>query len=416
MKKFKIEILTHSYPPDFGAAPFLFQDMAIALKQKGFDVEVLTAVPYYPTGKVPQAYRGKLLFKEMKDGIPVRRHWLFAASLTASRLARLAGMLSLSVSMLRSLLHMLKRKPDVILVQTPPMLMPFPAIVFSKLTGAKLVINVSDLWPKAIADLGLMKESSLYYKLLTQIQLKFYKTADQLMAQSEEISQYIQGYNLPKPLLYRVGADCQLFVPKNNNPDQTGQKKPFRIIYTGVLNVAHAILRLCKDINFQAIGCELHIYGDGFEGDEVKAFLNKHPNRGIFLHSVVSLTEVAQLLTRFDAALISQKSTIRGTLPAKVYESMAAGIPILFNGGGEGASLVLEHKCGLISDPLHLPSLLQNIASMKSLTKNELDTMGKNGRNAATKYFDRSIQQKKLFKMLDSLLNISNEETVEQTC
>src|SRR5690242_3984481 len=51
-------ILTQYYPPEMGAPQARLSELAERLLDAGWEVEVLTALPNYPTGKVFESYAG----------------------------------------------------------------------------------------------------------------------------------------------------------------------------------------------------------------------------------------------------------------------------------------------------------------------------------------------------------------------
>src|SRR5665213_1509364 len=73
-------ILTQYYHPEPGAPQIRLRALARELTRMGCDVEVLTAMPNYPDGRISEAYRGKLFCNDVIDGIPVHRQWLYAAA------------------------------------------------------------------------------------------------------------------------------------------------------------------------------------------------------------------------------------------------------------------------------------------------------------------------------------------------
>lgn len=396
----KIAILTHSYPPDFGAAPFQFRYIATRLQAAGHRVEVFTAMPYYPKGSIDPAYRGKCRVTELRDGITVHRHWLLASH-NDNKWARLAWMLSLSLSFFSSLPQLWRMRPDVLLVQTPPMLTPLPAVVFKKLLGCRLLLNVSDLWPLAIADLGLLRPSSKVYRLLDGLQEFFYRRSDAFMVQSEETLRYLRPRAGHRPLLLsRTGVECDLFLPKR---DYVQRQPRFRLVYTGVLGVAHGLLQLCQQVDFAAQGAELHLYGQGFEYGPIADWIARHPGRGVVLHDPLPLEEVAALLPAFDAVLICQKSRVRGTVPAKLYEAMAAAVPMLFHGDGEGSELVARHGCGYCSLPSQPQMLVHNLRLLQQASPQERALLGAHGRQAALQVFSRQAQTQPLLDYLSEM-------------
>jgi glycosyltransferase involved in cell wall biosynthesis len=52
---------------------------------------------------------------------------------------------------------------------------------------------------------------------------------------------------------------------------------------------------------------------------------------------------------------------IYGAVPSKIYESMAAGLPIFFSGAGEAVSIINENKLGWCSKPNNFNELENNI-------------------------------------------------------
>lgn len=399
--KLKIGIVTHTFSPEFGAAPSRLADMAKGLSKAGYQVEVFTGFPNYPLGQIHPAYKKKFYLKEGQDGYQVFRHWIYPIK-SNSKKHRLANMLSIAISIFTSLPHLIRNKPDVIIVQYPPVLLPFSAWFIAKLANAKFVVNVSDLWPSAIADLGVLKKKWLF-KVLYSMEKFMYTNADFCLGQSEEIIDYIQRSGQKHTLLYRTGADINLFTPslKENEPDPIIRKK--RLLYIGVLGLAHNVLQLVKEIDFEKLNVEFHIFGDGFERKNIETYIAKHSLKSVFIHTPISQVEVAEKLKEFDFSLVCQKTYVKGTLPSKLYEAMAAGIPILFHGAGEGAKIVEEAKCGLVSAPDGFQQLEKNILSLRDESSSSLMELGIRGRKIAAKKFDRTLQIEKLVALLNNM-------------
>lgn len=362
----------------------------------GFDVDVITGMPNYPKGKIYPSYQKKIFVQEKEGKVTIRRHWLYASH-NDRMLSRLLTMISLSITVLRSLMHVIRRKPDFIIVQYPPVILPVSAWLMAKIVGAKFVINVSDLWPSAIYDLGIIKKKGFLYKLLDFWETWLYRQTDFCIAQSEEIITHIRQKVSVPVTLFRTGVDCSLFQPKNT---YTNKSRKLRIVYTGVLGVAHGVYDLCKQVNFAALNAELHIYGAGFEYPKIEALVAQEPDRGVFLHGFVPNEQVPQIINQYEVALICQKKRVYGTVPSKMYEAMASGLPILFHGAGEGADIIQTYQAGLVSCPQDYDTLQQQIEHLQTLAFSELKTLGVNGRAAAEKHFNRKIAIQQLVQYI----------------
>ena len=64
-----ILIVTECFYPE----EFKINDLAVAWKNKGYDVDVLTLVPTYPLGKVFVGYKNNLVSKNTYRGINIYR-------------------------------------------------------------------------------------------------------------------------------------------------------------------------------------------------------------------------------------------------------------------------------------------------------------------------------------------------------
>src|SRR4051812_41201621 len=147
----RVLILTHHYPPEVGAPQTRLSGTARFLRDRGHEVTVVTAMPSYPTGVIPPAYRGTPRGGEWIDGIRVERTWTFARPGGSIRL-RLANQLSFAASALAALPAV--GRQDVLLVESPPLFVGLPGAIFSGALRAPMVLHVSDLWPAVPIELG----------------------------------------------------------------------------------------------------------------------------------------------------------------------------------------------------------------------------------------------------------------------
>ncbi len=385
----KIAFITPNYPPETGACASRIQYTAQGLQKAGHSVEIFTFLPNYPKGKIFPKYRRKYWFSEVLDSINVWRYPVFPSA--SSRIIwRVLGMFSMSFSILGAFFRLKKTQPDIVFVQSPPLLLGFSGWLLARAVGAKFVLNLSDLWPGALVDLGAIRVSFGLH-ILEYFERFLYQKADLCVGQSEEIMTHLrQIIPAENTLLYRTGADCEMFFQMPILNHQT--ERPFRLVYAGLLGIAQGIFDLCKHMNFREINTELHIYGAGAEHKKLVRYLAENPHKNIFLHQVVSHQNVPQILQQYDGVLVVQKAKVYGTFPSKIYEAMAVGRPIIQSGEGEGAETVKKYKAGLVSNPKDYENLKKNLLMLKNLSLREQQKLGDNGRKTALRFFDRKIQ------------------------
>lgn len=368
-------------------------EMMRGLKECGNDVCVVTAMPNYPTGSIFKEYKGKLSYKEELDGIEIKRYWLFASN-ARKAIPRIFNMVSFSIMAFFSLHYLRNKHLDYLIVESPPLTLGLVGIIIAKISGCKLVANISDIWPLSAKELGAISEGKLYH-YLEKIERYIYKKAYISMGQSQEIVDHITSHGGNRTYLFRNGVDPTRFEGIDVKPEE-GKVK---LVYAGLLGFAQGIADICKFVNFAELGMEFHIYGAGGEQAEIETTIAENPNRGIYYHGVVSRQELPSKLKEANMTLIPLVKNIFGAVPSKIYESMAAGLPIMFVGEGEGARIVKENNIGLVANSKDYKALEENIKYAVSHPE-EMKVMSDNCKECAQNKFNRPKQIKSLYDYL----------------
>lgn len=382
----KIVLLTEYYKPEMGASQNRLYEMVMGLKDAGNEISVVTGMPNYPTGKIFDAYKGKFKSSETIDGVFIKRFWLYASNSKKS-IPRILNMISFTVTALCALPYLRKAKPDYLIVESVPLPITVTARFLAKMCGAKLVGNVPDLWPLTAKEMGAMSGDSMLYKFLERVERRFYKKSYIILGQSQQIVDYIKEHGGKEVYLFRNGVDNRRFasVERTRNDDK------FIITYAGILGYAQGLYELCQNVNFKEVGAEFHIYGAGGEKEQIEAFLKENPDRGVYYHGSVSREDVPQVLINSDATLVPLIKQIYGAVPSKIYESMAAGLPILFSGEGEGQRIVEKYQIGLVAAAKDYAKIQENIKTLAS-DKELRETMKRNCVDCANNVFNRPKQ------------------------
>ena len=74
--------------------------------------------------------------------------------------------------------------------------------------------------------------------------------------------------------------------------------------------------------------------------------------------------EVGELVASFDVALIPLAAEQPGRMPAKVYETLASGVPMIVCEGCEAAPLVTVHGLGRVVRPSDVDALADAIVDL----------------------------------------------------
>lgn len=377
----EVLIITNYYPPETGAAANRIFHLANGLSKRDYMVSVLAPLPNYPTGKIFSDYRGSFKNVAEENGIKVFRLWLFASN-SKNKVLRLLAMLSYSFSLVWHFAF--KKIPKTVIIQSPPLLVAFTAVFFLRSKKRKLILNVSDLWPRAGYELGAFKKNWAY-RILKRIELFNYKKATVIFGQSEEIIEHVTSkVELKTCVLYRNYPDIKSLDSSNYK----GPNDRIKIVYAGLLGVAQGILKLCENLNFEAI--ELHIYGAGAEKAQIEDHMRVHPEKPITYHGEISRELLHSELLKYDLAIIPLLKRIYGSVPSKIFEFSKLGLPLLYFGGGEGEQIISTYKLGWIAPAGNYNALNKVLSELK---KEDFNAELRDGiKSTATASFDFNKQ------------------------
>lgn len=393
-------LLTQYYPPEVGGAQVLMSSLAVELKRQGHEVRVITALPNYPTGRIFDHYRGRLFLKEERDEIPIFRSWVYPAQ-SARMIPRLANYFSFCLTSLMALFWM--GKPDVVFVDSPPLFLSLVALLFARLKGAKWIMNVSDLWPDAVADSG-MVQSGLLIELARKLEHFLYRSADFVGTVTEGIYKILrEEKHVPcdKLLFLPIGVDTQLFQPRTPDPDLLAQHNltdKLVFLYAGTIGHAQGLTLLLDAAEGlqQRKDIAVVLIGDGPVKSELKAQSTSRGLTSVHFADPVALSEMPRWWSISRAALVTLKDqpVHQSARPSKSLPAMASGIPVIFSGQGEMAKILADAEAGLVVPPERTAPLVESIVRLSD-DDSLAHKLGNNGRKLCEAQFSWEIVVKK---------------------
>ena len=164
------------------------------LAEAGYEVEVATGFPNYPTGKLAPGYQLQPYALEIMEGIRVHRLFLVPGHDT-SGLRRALNYLSFFAS---SLLFCLLRggRYDVIYVYHPPITVGLAAAISGLFSRTPYILDVQDLWPDSVVVSG-FKGTKRLGVVLGRLCAFVYGRAALVIAQSRAMSEILIERGVP---------------------------------------------------------------------------------------------------------------------------------------------------------------------------------------------------------------------------
>jgi glycosyltransferase involved in cell wall biosynthesis len=405
----RILILTQYYPPEIGAPQNRLHELAIRLQARGVKVEVLTALPNYPKMEVFENYKnGKLRFERI-DNIPVYRSWIYISK-SKGILARLLNYFSFVWSS-----YWRGRKLenyDYLLVESPPLFLGYSAMALSKKLNAKLIFNVSDLWPESAEKLGLVTNKYLLI-MATRLEHKCYGHSKLITGQTQGIVSNIQKRFPHKKVTWLPnGVDVSFYNPEKIEAGDFRQRNGFKtsdviFFYGGILGYAQGleiILETARRLE-EFPEAQFVIQGAGPEKEKLHLLKEKYKLENVHFFEPVKKSEMPSILKCIDVAVIPLKKLdlFKGAIPSKVFEALAMKKPLLLGVDGEAKNHFIDKaQAGLFYTPEDIESMKAQIIFLLK-NKNERREMGENARKYVSDVFDRNKIAEGLYDALQNM-------------
>ncbi|HVP06994.1 MAG TPA: glycosyltransferase family 4 protein [Candidatus Acidoferrum sp.] len=400
-----ILIVTQHFPPERGAVRRLFE-FARHFVHQGHHVSVLTAIPNYPDGIVPPAYRGKFFQVENMDGVTVYRTWVIPASNRYPGKRMVGFLVFLLTSIINSI--RIRGRFDVVIASTPPVTTPISGWLISKMRRARFIIEVRDLQPESAEDFGNLNRS-FFTRLIKKLVHTMYRKADRIISVTDGITSYLVSTGIPTDRITTVKSGFSSeFVEAGYNGirKKFGWEEKFLVLYAGTLGWAHSletIIEAARQLNDKPEICFVFV-GEGQKRQALEGMVRDYGLKNVHFTGSQPLETIPHFLKASNVLIESLKEVpiTKGTFPAKLYEYMASGRPIVF-GSREGEAVKeLESAGGALSFPTDDPErLVELILRIKS---GEID-----GDRLGERYRDHAVNHHRREMWADKYLNTLQE-------
>jgi glycosyltransferase involved in cell wall biosynthesis len=352
----RILFLTQYFPPETGAAQNRLLHLSEALFSFGHAVTVLTAMPSYPAGKVSEPYRRRFIVREQLGGVRVMRVWSFVTC-GKGFFQRLCNYFSFAISSLLFGIAGVGRH-DIIVVESPPLFLGVTGLLLAAIWRARLVFNVSDLWPESAVAMGVVRAPYLI-RAATGLEEFIYRRSDLITGQTEGIVTDICSRVPAKPVhLLTNGVVPQEF---SATPEQRAGKRKelgvgdaFVVGYAGLHGLAqHLQTVIDAAAEVRASNVLFVLVGDGPEKSALQKYANEKGIENVRFFPPQPKSEMAALLSAFDAVVVPLRKLdlFRGALPSKLFEGLASGKPVIASVAGEAQRLLERSGGGICVAP-----------------------------------------------------------------
>jgi putative colanic acid biosynthesis glycosyltransferase WcaI len=364
-------ILTQYFFPEIGATQARLDAVCTELVHAGHQVEVVTAMPHHPTGRIAPSHRGRFYTRETRNGVTIHRVWLYAAN--GSGLKRILNYLSFMVTSLAAIVR--AKRPDYLFVDSPPLTLGVSARIASMMWRRPLIFNVADLWPDSARDLGMLGDGTVL-RIASLLERWIYCRAEWVTAVTEGIrTALLERKHVPaKKLLFLPnGVNTRLIRPLPPDEElrkQLGLTRKRVVLYAGNHGYAGALDQLLDAASRIGDHERIHflLVGDGPQKARLQTRARQLGLTNVTFLDPVPLDELPRFISLADCAVVTLRrvNVMRGARPAKALVMMAAGKPVVLAAEGEAAELISRAEAGFVVPPENPPALARAIRSLLS--------------------------------------------------
>lgn len=400
--------MTQWYPPE---PQELLSELAASLASSGYDVQVVTGFPNWPSGTVYPGYKIRLFHRELWEGIPVTRVALFPDH-SRSALKRSLNFLSFGAT--ASLLPpFLVRRPDIIHCIHPPLTAGLAAVSLSKMWGIPFTYEIQDMWPETLRATGMIHSENLLGAIGSAARL-IYAQAARIRVISQGFKQNLIAKGVPHQRIEVIPnwVDTDFYKPSQPNPEFTRlTRNRFVVMFGGNVGLAQGLetvvaaaklLRNHPRILFV-------IVGDGVDLARIKELAAETDS--VHFLGRAPADRMPGLYSAADVLLLHLRPNplFEITIPHKVLAYLAAGKPIVAAMAGETAQLIDDAGAGVTCQPGDPRALASRILELSTVSHESLAAMGRRGRALAMGRFARPVVAEQVDDFIEAALAESDD-------
>jgi glycosyltransferase involved in cell wall biosynthesis len=303
------------------------------------------------------------------------------------------------------------KKADVAYVYHPPATTGLAGIIICMLRRIPFVYEIQDLWPDTLTASG-MFHNKLGLWLISKCCNIIYRAASKITVLSPGFKKALieRGVKGEKINVIYNWIDDTMVKPVPKNPalaEKFGLTGKFNVVFAGNLGAAQAltsVLAAAEILQKESSNLQFVFVGTGVEAEDLKIKANDMGLKNVLFIPQQPMAEIGNILALADVLFVHLKDDplFRITVPSKIQAYLSVGRPILAGVCGDATDLVMKAKAGLSCTPEDVESIVDAVRKYLKMPRQELDTMGENGRIFYQQELCLAVGSQKLEKVLRS--------------
>lgn len=306
--------------------------------------------------------------------------------------------------------------PDVVIASGVSPLDFIGCYRIAKCSGAKICLEVGDLWPLTPMELGGYSSKHPFIRVMQKVENFAYRHTDTVISLLPCAEEYMMLHGLKEGKFHNIPNG--IIVKDWMTPEQLPQshqsiikrlKKEgkFMVGFSGTHSISNALFTLL-DVAIQLLDENIVfvLVGDGPIKDELRKCADSRNINNVYFLPSISKSIIPSFLEAMDILYIGfQKQSLYrfGISPNKIFDYMMASKPIL-QAIDAGNDIVKEAQCGVSVDAENVTEIVNGILRLKNMPIEEREKLGKNGYEYVLKYHSYDVLTERYLNILTNLV------------
>jgi len=355
--------------------------LARNLIDAGHDVTIIASSFAHKVRKDLRLEKGEISRYVVEDGVPF--YWVKAPVYGAGNARRLWNLIAFGKRIKNDRMLRELPKPDVIVGSSPSPFTAFAAMQLAQCLQVPFVLEVRDLWPETLIELGGMSRWNPLVMILSRMERTMFREATAIISALPNLDGYIKEFGLPHNNISWIPNGIYLkSLPSIASPDQ---KDYFDIVYAGAHGIANNLDTIIDAAHYlnDRIDIRFRLIGDGPHKKALMDRVKSQALNNVIFEDAVPHSEIHTKLAAAHAfifTLADKKLWRFGISPNKVFDYLAMARPTVstvsayndpFGEAGAGITVPAASKGS------ELAEAIKKVADMSAEERWE---MGKRGR------------------------------------
>lgn len=356
----KILVYGINYYPELTGIGKYTGEMCEWLAAKGHKVEVITAMPYYPSWKVQDDYVGKKWHVEHINGVKVNRVPIYVTQRVNAK-TRILHELSFLVSSKMFWLKKMFTGYDVVISIYPPLVIGLFPYIYKLFHNKPWIFHVQDLQVDAANELGMIK-SPFILNLLLKLEKLFLRKSSRVSSISAGMKNKIikKGVKESNYLNLPNWVDTEFIKPlpkEESLKAELGFSEEEKVVlYSGNLGEKQGlemIIKVAEKLQFLK-NVVFVLAGEGAAKKRLQAMAEKLKLNNVRFLSLMPYNKLTRFMNMADIHLVLQKKEAADlVLPSKLNTILAAGGVVIVSASKSSTlhDLVYDNQIGIVIEP-----------------------------------------------------------------